>query len=89
MTSKAKADIEESLEAIEDFKQELAELEEELNEELAELNDRWGEVAAEIEETVITPYKKNILMDLFGVAWFPYWRLEQNGETFEVPGYQV
>lgn len=89
MTSKAKAEVEESLEVIEDFKQELTELEGELTEEINELNNRWGEVAAEIEETVITPYKKNIHMDLFGVAWFPYWRLELKGEHLEVVGYSA
>ncbi len=87
MTSKAKADVEESLDVIEEFKQELAEFEAELSEELDELADRWGDAAAAIEEITITPYKKNILIEHFGVAWYPFWQLEEGGETFEIPGF--
>ncbi|UCF59898.1 MAG: ATP-binding protein [Anaerolineaceae bacterium] len=87
MTKKAEADIEESMEEIEELKQDLAEMEEELVEELEEIKERWGEAAAEIEETVITPYKKNIHLELFGVAWIPHWSLEVGRETFEVLGY--
>jgi predicted nucleic acid-binding Zn-ribbon protein len=87
MAKKAEADIEESMEEIEDLKEDLAEIEEELVEELEEIKERWGEAAAEIEETVITPYKKNIHLELFGVAWVPHWRLEVGGEALEVRGY--
>ena len=87
MTSKAKADVEESLDVIEEYKQELTELEAELSEELDELADRWGEAAAAVEEITITAYKKDILIEHFGVAWYPYWQLEEDEKTFEVPGF--
>jgi hypothetical protein len=87
MAKKAEADIEESMEEIEAFKKDLAEIEEELVEELEEIQERWDEMAAEIEETVITPYKKNIHLELFGVAWIPHWRLEIGTEALEVLGY--
>jgi hypothetical protein len=87
MAKKAEADIEESIEEIEELKQDLAEMEEELVEELEEIKERWSEVAAEIEETVITPYKKNIHLELFGVAWMPHWRLEVGSEVLEVRGF--
>jgi hypothetical protein len=87
MTKKAEADIEESMEEIEAFKQDLAEIEKELVEELEEIEERWDEAAAKIEETVITPYKKNIHLELFGVAWIPHWRLGIGSEALEVLGY--
>ncbi len=89
MTAKAKADVEESLDVIEEFKQELAELEAELSQELDELDDRWGDAASQIEELKITPYKKNILVEHFGVAWYPFWQLEEGGKSFEVPGFSA
>jgi hypothetical protein len=89
MTKKSEADIEESKEEIEAFKRDLAEIEEELVEELEEIKERWGDAAAEIEETVITPYKKNIHLELFGVAWIPHWRLEIGSEVLEVKGHGV
>jgi hypothetical protein len=44
-------------------------------------------VALEIEETVIAPYKKNIRVDLFGVAWTPYWRVKVGEKELKLPGY--
>ena len=75
------------MEEIEDLKEDMAEIEKELVEELEEIKERWGEAAAEIEETVITPYKKNIHLEVFGVAWTPHWRLAIGSEVLEVIGY--
>jgi hypothetical protein len=87
LTSKAKADVEESQEAIEAFKLELEELEDQLRDELDELDDRWDAAAQQVEQTVVKPYKKDILADLFGVAWFPYWRFQVGGKAIELAAY--
>ncbi len=89
MTSKAKADVEESQEAIEMFQRELEDLEEELHAALEELDDRWEEVADNIEELALTPKKKDIHEDLFGVAWVPYWQLEVGGDRVEAPAFPL
>jgi hypothetical protein len=89
MTARAKADVEESRDAIEAFQEELAELERELMDELEEIDERWSEIAAEVEETTITPYKKNIQLEMFGVAWFPFWSMREGDEQFELPGFAV
>lgn len=88
LSAKAKADVEESVEAIEQFKQELEQLEDELAEELDALDDRWLEIASQTEELVKTPYKKDIYIDLFGVVWVPYWRVEQGGKMVEISAYR-
>ncbi len=87
MTSKAKSDVEESQEVIEDFTQELDDLRAELTQEIDEIHERWEQVASEVEETVIAPFKKNIRVDLFGVAWTPYWRVKVGNKDLELPGY--
>jgi len=87
MTSKAKADVEESQEVIEDFMQELDDLQAELSQEIDEIHERWEQIALEIEETVIAPFKKNIRVDLFGVAWAPHWRVKVGNKDLELPGY--
>jgi hypothetical protein len=89
MTSKAKADIEESREAIEEFSKELALLEDEMEEVIDEIEERWAKVATEIEEEVFTPFKKDVMVELFGVAWVPHWQYELEGERFELPGFGV
>lgn len=89
MSARAKADVEESVEVIEQFKQQLEELVAELAEELDKLDDRWMEIASQTEELVKTPYKKDIYLELFGVAWTPYWQVERDGEVVEHPAFSL
>jgi hypothetical protein len=89
MTSKAKADIEESKETIEEFSKELSFLEDELEERIDEIEERWAKAATEIEEQVFTPFKKDVIIDWFGVAWVPYWQIDAEGEQLELPGFGV
>ena len=87
MTAKAKADVEESIEEIEQYQEQIEELEKDLAEELEEIKERWEEIIENVDEITVTPYKKDVLLDLFGVAWFPYHVVESNGEYIELPGY--
>ncbi len=87
MTEQAKADVEESLEALADFKKQLAALEKEKQSELEAVNDRWGEIANQTTEIPVTPYKKDVLVNLFGVAWMPYHVVQIGSQTVELPGY--
>jgi predicted nuclease with TOPRIM domain len=88
MTSTARADVQESLDAIEDYKEDLLEIAEELQDELEEIKDRWNEIATDIDEKVITPYKKDIHIDLFGLGWAPYWRIVLEGEDSEIRAFK-
>ena len=89
MTTKAKADVEESHAVIEEYRKDLIALEAELSGELDELEERWAKIATAVEEYKLTPYKKDIHIDLFGVAWMPFWQVTQDGERLAVPGYQA
>lgn len=71
MTSKARAEVEESLESIADLKKQIAALEKEQEQALAEANQRWDEVVAQESEVTVTPLKKDVLLDIFGIAWLP------------------
>jgi DNA repair exonuclease SbcCD ATPase subunit len=87
MTERAEADVEESLDAIEDYKQQIAELERELKHAIEEVQSKWAEIADDMAEIAVHPYKKDILVDLFGVAWMPYIVVEAEGRTLELPGF--
>jgi hypothetical protein len=87
MTSQAKADVDESVDAISDYKKQIAELEKEKAQALEELNKRWGEIANQVSEVTVTPLKKDVLLELFGVAWMPVYHLEAGGENIVLPGY--
>lgn len=73
MTTRAKADIEESQENIEEFGRDLEKLEEQLAEELDELDRHWVAVAEDLDEVVLTPRRKDIHIEFFGILWLPHW----------------
>jgi hypothetical protein len=88
-TSQAKADVEESLDVIEDLKKQIAEIEEQKVSGIEEINQRWGEVVKDITEIPVMPLKKDVLLDFFGVAWMPF-HVVKVGETVEeLPGFSV
>jgi chromosome segregation ATPase len=87
MTEKAKADVEESLDALEDYKLQIEELEAERNQVIEEISDRWGDIVNDINEVTVTPTKTNIFVELFGVAWMPYYLVDSGGEIVELPAF--
>lgn len=89
MTAKAKADVEESEEEIEELTKEIEEMEAEAEAALLEVKTKWEEIAAETTTIPVTPYKKDISVELFGVAWLPYLVVEEDGRFLEFAGYAV
>ena len=87
MTSQAKADVEESLEMIEKYKNEIEDLERERAEALKEVEDKWQEILENTVEIPVNPYKKDILVELFGVAWLPYYLYDDSGRQVELEAY--
>ena len=87
MTEQAKARVEESEDAIEDFKQQIAQLQEEFERSIEDVKAKWSDVADDMELITIHPYKKDILVDLFGVAWMPYHLVQAEGRSLELPGF--
>lgn len=88
MTEQAKADVEESLQSIKEFKRQVAELEKEKEAELARISESWADIAGQVTETNLTPLKKDVQVEMFGVAWLPYHIIDAGGgEIIEVPGF--
>ena len=80
MTEQAKADVEESLDAIDQYKKDLQALERDRQVLIDEISDRWGDVVNDISEVTVTPKKTDIFMELFGLAWMPYYLVESGVE---------
>jgi hypothetical protein len=87
MTQRAREEVEESEDAIKAFEKEIKALEREKHEALEEVTSRWEELAQEVDEIRVTPYKKDIYVDLFGIAWFPYHVVSSGGSVLEIPGF--
>jgi hypothetical protein len=87
MTEQAKAEVEESLDAIDEFRKQMAELVKRRGEVIAEINDRWGKVVSSTSEVTVVPKKSDVFVNLFGVAWLPYYMIRTNTETMELPAF--
>ncbi len=87
LTQQAKSDVEESLDAIADYEQQIADLGQERDAAIEEINDRWGDVVNDVSEITVTPKKADIFVNLFGVGWMPYYLVQSGEETMEVAAF--
>jgi hypothetical protein len=62
-------------------------LEKQRQELIEEINNRWGDVVNQITEITLTPKKTDIFVQLFGVAWLPYYLVRAGEETLELPAF--
>ncbi len=76
LTEQAKADIEESEAAIADYKQQIADLEKEKEAALEDIRRKWADIVEDETEIPVRPYKKDVLVELFGIAWLPHYVVE-------------
>jgi len=81
------ADIEESREVINSIQEEMLALEQDYEQQLQEINDKWAKVANDIQEYTITPYKKDVHIELFGIGWIPYWYIVLDNRPAMVPAF--
>ena len=88
MTSKAKEDVEESIAAIAEFKSDIADLEEAYADAIQEVEDKWDEIIAEETTIPVNPYKKDILVNVFGLAWMPFHIIQDKDGLHELPGFE-
>ncbi|MBI5297286.1 MAG: DUF853 family protein [Chloroflexi bacterium] len=87
MTEQAKADVDESIDAISQFKKELAVLQQRRQDVVDDVNASWGDVVNKITEVVIAPKKTDVFINLFGVAWLPYYQVRAGGAILEIPAF--
>jgi hypothetical protein len=89
LSQNARADVEESLDVIAQFKKQLTELEAERARIAEDVNARWGGMVNQITEITLNPKKTDIYVNLFGVAWTPYYLVEIGGQNMELPAFGV
>jgi hypothetical protein len=88
MTEQAEADVKESIQAIEEYEKEIKAIQADKEEALEEARERWEEIAGQVSEIQVTPYKKDILVELFGVAWLPHHLVKTGGQRLELEGFR-
>jgi hypothetical protein len=73
LTEQSRAEVEESLEAIDDLENQIEVLLEDLERDRSEVQSRWAEAADDIETIMVRPTKSNIYVEEWGIVWVPYW----------------
>ncbi len=89
MTSRAREEVEESKDEIERLQREIDALEAEMQKALDELEQKWEDVAARTTSIPVTPYKKDITLDLFGIGWMPYHVVMVDNRLETLPAFQI
>lgn len=79
MTDQTEVDIKETHQTIDRMVQEMEALKKEYERTVASIDDKWAKIANDFQEYTITPNKKDIYTDLFGVGWLPMWYTSVNG----------
>ncbi len=87
LSQNAKEDVQESKEAIEQYEKQLEQLMESRKQIEQEVQAQWSNVVNKITEVTINPKKTDIYVNLFGVAWMPYYLVRAGGQQFEVPAF--
>jgi hypothetical protein len=76
-----------SEQALADIEDQIERRQKELQDVLKEINDKWGKVASEAEEIKLTPFKKDITLEIFGIGWIPTWYVVLNGQAVMLPAF--
>ena len=87
MTEQSKAVVVDTSDAIAQFKQQLAELEQARQQALDEAGSKWGNAVNNITEIPILPKKTDVYVNLFGVAWIPYYQAKSADKVIEIPAF--
>ncbi|MHB8819745.1 MAG: hypothetical protein ACYC7M_11885, partial [Bellilinea sp.] len=88
MTSQAKANLKEEQAELELLEKQLNEMASEKEAALAEVKERWANQVDNEIEIPVTPYKKDIYLDFYGLAWMPYYLVSVDGQTREIPAFK-
>ena len=89
MKKQAKADYEESLVMEAKYKKIIEDMVSEQNQKSEEVEEKWIEVLEDNTEIKVNPYKKDILIEMFGVGWLPYYVYEEGGSRIEVDAFLI
>ncbi len=88
LAQKALADIEESKAEIAEYRERLRELEEEMNEAMEAAREKWAELLDEVEVVELKPSRRNVQVDMFGIAWMPYHVFGEGDRLEDVPAFR-
>lgn len=88
LTEQAKAAVDEAEGTLNDLQKQLAGLEQSRQQALSQASERWAQLVDDASEVPLTPLRKDVFLDLFGVIWLPFYVLQAGSEVIELPAYE-
>ncbi len=88
MTSTAKANVEESVQMIALYEQQLKDLDEKMKAEIVGLQSAAADPSEMVREITITPQKKDIVVEFFGLGWIPHYAFKTGGDWTLISAYR-
>jgi hypothetical protein len=86
-TAEAGDDVTESKKTIAEFEADIAQLTRDMSAAQADVRQKWAAIAAEKTAIKVTPFKKDVTLALFGIAWLPFHRLQTGDEVEDLPAF--
>lgn len=87
MTEQSKGDMDESVDTITQYQKQLAQLQQTRQQALDEAGSKWGDLVNAITEIPVLPKKTDIYVNLFGMAWLPYYQVKLGERMLEIPAF--
>lgn len=85
----AQEGVRESHEVMGDLEVEMNELQKRYEYELAQVNDKWNRIVNQVQEVRVTPFKKDIHAELFGIGWMPEFLVTINGRAERLRAWDI
>jgi GTPase SAR1 family protein len=79
LSRQTEMDIQQNRQVIGELEYELDNLQQEYTSVMQQTMDKWAKIATDIEEFIITPFKKDVAVSMFGVGWVPHYYSMVNG----------
>lgn len=87
MASAAKDKLAAEQETMKQYQEQLNELQSQQAQALATVDEKWNRVITQSSELTINPTKSDIYSEAFGVAWIPYYLVDNAGQKLELPAF--
>jgi hypothetical protein len=87
MAEQARSDLEQVRKELDALEDQAKALETERDQALSAAQERWAGLVNDAVEIPLTPQKKDIYLELFGVAWLPFYIVRAGAQVVELPAY--
>jgi len=87
MKRQTEADISESRDVISEIERQMINLEEEYERVMVEAKERWVRISTQVEDYLITPFKKDISVSMYGIGWIPHYYVLVGNQPVIAPAF--